>query len=312
MTPQAQGLAHSVHVRLIAHARAIGVEPNLVLTRFSTERFLYRLSRSPYADRFVLKGALLMLFWLGETIRPTRDVDLLGFGDLSDASVARTFKEICTAAVEPDGIEFDPSSVRVVLIRLEDAYGGKRVTLAGRLGPARLCVQADVGIGDAVTPEPEWIEYPSLLEFPRPRLRAYQPETTIAEKLHAMVVFGSKNSRMRDFFDIQVLARHQAFTGDRLAQAVRATFERRGTPLPVELPIALTPEFAAVPGKPAQWAGFRRKGNLLSASEDLSVVVDEIAAFLVPVIAAVRSGEAFAMSWPPGGPWGREGGTPDA
>jgi predicted nucleotidyltransferase component of viral defense system len=312
MTPQVQGLAHSVHVRLIAHARAVGVEPNLALTRFAAERLLYRLSRSPHADRFVLKGALLMLFWLGEMIRPTRDADLLGFGDLSDASLARTFEEICTTAVEPDGIEFDPSSVRVVLIRPEDAYGGKRVTLAGRLGAARLRVQADVGIGDAVTPEPEWIEYPSLLELPRPRLRAYRPETTIAEKLHAMVVLGSKNSRMRDFFDIQALARRQAFAGDRLARAIRATFERRGTPIPIGLPVALTPEFAAVPDKRAQWVGFRRKGNLIAAPEDLRVVVDEIAAFLGPVVDAARRGEDLAMSWPMGGPWRREGGTPDA
>ena len=312
MTPQAQGLAHSVHVRLIARARAVGVEPNLVLTRFATERLLYRLSRSPHADRFVLKGALLMLFWLGEMIRPTRDADLLGFGDLSDASLGRTFEEICATAVEPDGIEFDPSSVRVVLIRPEDAYGGKRVTLAGRLGSARLRVQVDVGIGDAVTPEPEWIEYPSLLEFPRPCLRAYRPETTIAEKLHAMVVLGSKNSRMRDFFDIQALARRQAFAGDQLARAIRATFERRGTPIPVGLPVALTPEFAAMPDKLAQWAGFRRKGNLIAAPEDLCVVADEIAAFLGPVVDAARRGEALAMLWPAGGPWRRRGGTPDA
>lgn len=193
MRPRTEGIPHSVQTRLIAHAKALGVEANLVLTRYGTERFLYRLSRSPHADRFVLKGALLMLVWLGDTIRPTRDADLLGFGDLSEASLTKLFQDVCTLAVEPDGVEFDAASVRVAPIRNEDSYGGLRATLDGLLGAARLHVQVDVGIGDIVTPEPDWLEYPSLLDLPRPRLRAYHPETSIAEKLHAMVVLGSKN-----------------------------------------------------------------------------------------------------------------------
>jgi len=155
-----------------------------------------------------LKGALLLLVWLGETLRSTRDADLLGFGDLSEETLAEVFRSIGTIDVEPDGVDFDPESIRVTPIRQEDPYGGTRITLTGHLGAARLRVQVDVGIGDAPTPEPNWLEYPSLLDLPKPRLRAYRPETVIAEKVHAMMVLGSKNSRMKDFFDVYALAEH--------------------------------------------------------------------------------------------------------
>lgn len=303
MTVATRGLAQSVQTRLVNHARTIGMDPNLVLARYGVERFLYRLSCSPHADRFVLKGALLMLVWLGETIRPTRDADLLGFGDLSAEALAQTFAEVCGITVEPDGIEYLPSTIRVALIREDDAYGGTRATLEGRLGRARIHVQVDVGIGDAVTPEPEWLEYPCLLDLPRPRLRAYRPETSIAEKLHAMVVLGEINSRMRDFFDILALSRHSRFDGHVLAAAVRATFERRRTPLPAALPLALTSEFATIDGKQVQWQAFLRKNGLMSPPKALGEVVAQLATFLGPVIGAARGGAQLEREWRPGGPW---------
>jgi hypothetical protein len=104
MNAARSGLAHSVQVRLAQHAKAIGVDPNLVLTRYAVERFLYRLSCSPHAERFVLKGALLLLVWLGETLRPTRDADLLGFGELSDDALRQIARDICSVAVEPDAV----------------------------------------------------------------------------------------------------------------------------------------------------------------------------------------------------------------
>jgi hypothetical protein len=198
---------------------------------------------------------------------------------------------------------FDPSSIRVAAIRPEDAYGGQRVTLFARLGPARLRVQVDIGIGDAVTPSPEWLEYPSLLDLPRPRLRAYRPETAIAEKVHAMVVLGSKNSRMRDFFDIHALASRESFDGALLVSAVRATFERRRTEIPAGLFIALTPAFAEVEGKRAQWAGFVRRNRLTAAPGDLGMVIGAIAAFVGPVLAAAASPDSYPRRWQPGGPW---------
>lgn len=298
-----EGLPVLVQVRLARHARAIGMDPNLVLARFALERFLYRLSRSGHADRFVLKGALMMLVWLGETIRPTRDGDLLGFGELSDRSLTSMLAEICTIAVEPDGLEFLPASIRVAPIRPEDAYGGMRTTLEARLGKARLRVQLDVGIGDAVIPEPEWLEYPGLLDFPRPHLRAYRPETAIAEKLHAMVVLGEANSRMRDYFDVLVLAQRRRFDGSLLVQAVRATFDRRRTAIPADPPIGLTAAFPEIEGKRAQWAGFVRRNRLAAAPTDLASVVIDIARFVAPVLAAAARGRPFVHSWPPAGPW---------
>jgi predicted nucleotidyltransferase component of viral defense system len=297
------GLARSVQTRLVRHARALGVDPNLVLARYAMERLLYRLSRSRYADRFVLKGALLLLVWLGETVRPTRDADLLGFGELDARTLARTFAEVCAAEVEPDGLVFDVDSIRIVAIRPEDAYGGQRVTLLARLGPAHLRVQVDVGIGDAVVPDPEWLDYPSLLDLPRPRLRAYRPETTVAEKVHAMVVLGSKNSRMRDFFDVHALATRGTFTGERLVAALLATFARRRTPIPGAPPLALTADFARVEGKAAQWTAYLRTSRLTSAPPDLASVVASVAGFVGPPLAAARGGERFGATWPPGGPW---------
>lgn len=297
------GIASSVQTRLVRHAKALGVDPNLVLARYATERLLYRLSRSQHAERFVLKGALLLLAWLGETIRPTRDADLLGYGELEADALGRTIAEICAVPVDPDGLVFDAGSIRVVPIRPEDAYGGQRVTLLAGLGPARLRVQVDVGIGDAVVPEPEWLDYPSLLDLPRPRLRAYRPETAIAEKVHAMVVLGSKNSRMRDFFDVHALAMRESFDGQRLLDALSATFARRRTAFPDDTPLALTTPFAAVEGKRAQWAGFVRRNRLASAPLELESVICGVADFIAPVLAAARDGQGLPVSGPPGEPW---------
>ena len=251
----------------------------------------------------MLKGGLLLLVWFGESIRPTRDADLLGFGDLSSEAIAKILAEVCALEVEPDALTYDASSILVTAIRPDDDYGGCRATLRARLGPACLRVQVDVGIGDAVTPEPEWLEYPSLLDFPRPRLRAYRPETMIAEKLHALVTLGMQNSRMRDLFDIYALAERRSFDGSCLLQAVRATFERRRTEIPRELPLALTPAFAGDAAKRAQWRSFLRKNALSKAPEDLREVIESIAGFLGPVLEAAQQRIEAPCIWPPGGPW---------
>ena len=305
MTPK-PGLAHSVHVRLVAHAKKMGVEAQLILERFALYRLLYRLSKSAYNGRFVLKGAQLMLVWVGETVRPTRDADLLAFGDLSDETLTQIFREICTQDIEPDGIEYLPDSVTVRPIREDNVYGGWRVTLESRLGNARLHLQVDVGIGDAVTPSPEWVELPRLLDFPTPRLRSYRPETSIAEKLETMVSLGLQNSRMKDYFDIYVLSEHESFNGRVLRDAVHDTFRRRETAIPNKLPIALSREFARDPGKVTQWAGFLRRIKGDPVPTDLTEVVDRLAEFLGPVLVAVRGQEEFSLQWPPGGPWKAE------
>ena len=274
MSLERDGLARSVQVRLVRHAKEIGVDPNLVVTRYGVERFLYRLSRSRHAERFVLKGALLILAWLGETLRPTRDADLLGFGELADDELLGIFREVCGVEVEPDAATFDAGSVEVVPIREGDAYGGRRITLRGRIGTARVSVQVDIGIGDAVTPAPEWLEYPSLLGFPCPRLRAYPRETVLAEKLHAMVVLGMRNSRMKDYFDVHALLREGEYDGALLARAIAATFERRRTTLPEGIPAGLSEAFSGDAGHQAQWRAFLAKNRLQGSA--LAEVVDEL------------------------------------
>ncbi len=303
MSAAASGRVASIQKRLANHARELGMDPNLVLARFAVERLLYRLSRSPHADRFVLKGALLMLVWLGETLRPTRDADLLGIGELSEASLANILRDVCTTEVEPDALEYLVSSIRVSPIRADDAYGGLRAELHARMGKAKIRVQIDVGIGDAVTPAPEWLDYPSLLDFPSPRMRAYRPETAIAEKLHAMVVLGEANSRMRDSFDVYALAERETFDGDLLARAIRATFDRRRAAIPDVLPLALTAKFGELRAKQIQWQGFVRKSRITSAPAELSSVVERIAEFLEPVIIAARTAATLELGWQPNSRW---------
>ena len=280
------GLAQSVQARLLQHARAIGVDPNLVLTRYAIERFLYRLSLSPYAERFVLKGGLLMLVWLGETLRPTRDVDLLGIGELGDEALGAMFAGICAVPVEADALCFLADTVRVEPIRLEDAYGGQRVTIAATLGAARLRVQVDVGIGDATVPAPILLDYPGLLDLPRPRLRAYAPETVVAEKLHAIVLLGLRNSRMKDYFDLHALAREDKLQAGRMSDAIAATFARRKTPLPPGWPVGLGDDFTNSPGKQAQWQAFLTRNQLDAPL--LQDVIAEIRRFLQAALALAR------------------------
>lgn len=286
MNDPRSGLARSVQVRLVRHAKGIGVDPNLVLTRYAVERFLYRLSRTAHAEQFVLKGALLLLVWLGEAIRPTRDADLLGFGDLTDEALLGIVRDVCAIEVEPDAMRYLPDSISIEPIRPEDDYGGRRMTLQSELGAARIRLQIDVGIGDAVTPAPQWLEYPSLLDLPRPRLRAYPRETVIAEKLHTMVLLGMRNSRMKDYFDVHALLYEGAPNPSQLADAISATFRRRRTALPEDVPQGLTGEFASDATKQAQWKGFLDANRI--AAPALAEVVEDIRRLIAKPLAIAR------------------------
>ncbi len=303
MSKPTSHLASSVHQRLLNESRTRSVDFNLLLARFAGERFLYRLAQSPFADRFVLKGAMMLQIWLHDLSRPTRDLDLLGFGDLSGDRLRQIFAAICGQAVEPDGVTFAADSVTVRAIRDQDEYGGQRVTLTGHLGEARLHVQVDVGIGDHLTPPAEWIEYPTLLDLPQPTIRAYRAETTIAEKLHAMVLLDMQNSRMKDFYDVWCLAEACSFPGDLLAAAVKNTFERRQPSVPAGLPVALTRTFGGDPVKEQQWRAFLRRSRMQHTAVDLPDVVETLAEFLGPVLAAARQEQTYALIWRPGGPW---------
>lgn len=264
-------MAASVRARLLGIAKAQESDFNQVLVRFALERILYRLSQSEHARRFLLKGALLFTLWYDMPHRATRDADLLGFGASDLESVAQVFREIAAISVN-DGIVFDPASVAAEEIRKEAGYGGVRVTIAGELAKARCKTQIDVGFGDAVTPGPVDSVYPVLLnDLPAPRLRVYPTYTVVAEKLHAITLLGMTNSRVKDYFDLSVLLERETLDADLLAQAIKATFERRGMAVPTELPVGLTDEFAHDTSRQALWQSFVKKNEL--ASEPLTAIV---------------------------------------
>jgi predicted nucleotidyltransferase component of viral defense system len=296
-------LAQSVHQRLLNKARERREDPNLVLIHYALERFLYRLGRSPYRDRFILKGAMLFAAWTDQAHRPTRDLDLLGIGDSSDQVLVQVFGESVGTSVEPDGLEFDDSGISISEIREAQDYPGKRIKLPARLGNARLNLQIDVGFGDTVTPEPAEIDYPALLDMPAPRIRAYPCETVIAEKLQALVAFDMAISRMKDFYDLWVLSKQFPFEGASLSAAIAATFERRSTPIPAGVPTALTDEFSNDRIKQTQWTAFLIRNGLTDSAPDLSSVIRDLRAFLLAPLHAAAERQALQKSWKPGGPW---------
>jgi len=279
MAKEIKNIGASVRARLLQVSKTSGQTFDLVLTRFTLERLLFRLSQSPYADRFVLKGAMLMMSWFDDPHRGTRDLDLLGFGDPSAESMLATFREIL-AQEAADGVEFDVDALRVDRIREELEYGGLRLRTTASIGGARISLTIDVGFGDAVEPGAEELDYPSMLDFPMPRLRGYARETVIAEKFQAMVALGRANRRMKDFYDIWILSKSFDFADDRLARAIAATFARRTTLIPVDLPDALTPAFASDEQKQRQWIAFVRDVAVNPGKFDEVIV--SLAQFLMP------------------------------
>ncbi len=280
------GLIASVHARLLARTKELGEDFNLTLTRYAVERFLYRLSISDLREQFWLKGALLFDLWFEVPHRPTRDADFLGFGPQDAALLGDAVRTICNIPAD-DGMVFDAGSIAIQEIREDARYGGLRARLVGLLGKARSTVQLDVGYGDAVTPGPEEIDYPVLLrDQPAPRLRAYPRATVAAEKFEAIVSIGMANSRMKDYYDLRALAREGVLDAATLADAVAATFARRGTALPDEMPVGLSDEFAEDATKRAQWNAFLAK-NRLDASA-LAPVVAEVRHFMADPLRLAR------------------------
>jgi len=294
-------LAQSVRDRLLNRMRETGEEYQILLTRFALERLLYRLTQLPEGDDFVLKGAYTFLIWEGTLGRQTRDLDLLGSGPPEAERLREVLLRTCRTNVVGDGVEFDTDTLEVDPIREGAEYEGLRARLYAHIGSARLRLRVDVGFGDAAVPEPERQAFPGLLDFPEPEVRVYRPETVVAEKLHGMVRYGRANTRMKDFYDVWRISRRFEIEGDVLASAIRATFRRRETPLPEEMPIALTGEFAEEPGKAQQWEAFLRQVEREEA--DLPAVISSLQDFLRPVLRAARGETTSPGTWTPEGPW---------
>jgi hypothetical protein len=294
-----------VHDRLLQLARESHRPFNELLQYFAMERFLFRMSRSKHASRFVLKGGLMLLAWRAPLSRPTKDIDMLAVLDNDIQVVEDVVRDVCLEAVEPDGRIFDPASVGGTVIVEQADYPGVRVRWLGFLGSARVTLQLDVGFGDVVIPGPTRLEYPTLLaDFPAPEIVGYSRESVIAEKFHAMVRLGRLNSRMNDFFDLWLLAREFDFEGQVLAEAISMTFARRHTDIPAE-PAVFETTFPTYPGKAEQWRSYLRRNSIEGAPSDFADVTAYICTFLGPLTTSLVQEGSFQQRWKAPGPWRR-------
>lgn len=295
-------LPASVHQRLLDRSRTSDRPFNEVLQYYAIERFLYRLSKTPQAGKFILKGALMLSVWTKPFPRPTKDVDLLGRVSNDVAVVSPIIRSACAQEVEPDGMRFDPDGIESRRITEDAEYEGIRVRFQGRLGNARVTVQLGIGFGDVIVPAACVVEYPVILDFPAPRLRGYSRESSIAEKFHAMVRHGELNSRMKDFYDVWLLSRLFTFDGKTLAEAIGRTFSRRDAEVPAQ-PVAFRELFVRDATKQAQWTAFVRKAGLTNAPQSFGETAAGVTAFVGPVAASLAAHERFHRAWRPPGPW---------
>lgn len=297
MPREVRNIGASVRAKLLARSRAEKTDYQILLTRYALERLLYRLSVSAHRDRFILKGALLFVTWLRDPLRPTRDLDLLGYGASDVDAVADTFRTICSTTVPDDGVTFDIEGLTAAPIREDLEYGGVRVQTYAVIDGARIPIQVDIGFGDIITPAPVEIDYPVLLDFPVPHLRAYPVETVVAEKFNAIVMLGIANSRLKDFYDLWLISRTFELNGTALSAAVRRTFARRETPMPTDVPTGLTRLYAEQ--WETQWKAFLTREHMNAAPGELGPVLEDLRRFLVPLLVPPDA----ASYWPSGGPW---------
>jgi predicted nucleotidyltransferase component of viral defense system len=300
----------SVRQRLLNESRAQERPFQELLQYFAMERFLYRLSKSSFSDRFVLKGALLMTAWRAPLSRPTMDIDLAGRTSNELNHIAELVRGVCGVATEPDGIEFVPAAIEVSRINEDADYEGVRVRFHATLARARIPMQIDIGFGDVIVPAPIELEYPTLLDLPAPVLLAYPRETVVAEKLEAVTKLGLLNSRIKDYYDLAVLSRMYPFNSEQPIEAIRATFRHRGTLIEPE-PVGLTEAYYEDPARALQWRAFVRRSRFIEQPDDLKQLVLEVRQFASPLLLAAAGDQTFPIDWPAGGPWAvRRAGTP--
>jgi predicted nucleotidyltransferase component of viral defense system len=295
-----KNIAASIHQRLLNKAQAENRPFNELLQYYGMERFLYRLSQSPYADKFILKGALMLRVWGSPQIRPTMDIDLLGITSNNEADIVAQIKDILSVEVGFDGLIFDTSTIRTERIAEDADYEGIRIRFRGSLGNARVSIQIDIGFGDIIYPGPQKSKLPVMLDSPIPTLLGYSRESAIAEKFSAMVKLREINSRMKDFYDIWLLSRQFDFNGKQLAEAIRLTFDKHQTDLPEQI-VAFSNEFIEL--KQTQWVAFAKRLKMDTIPTEFSLVVLGIKDFLEPVVDSLIAGKLFTSKWIAPGPW---------
>jgi hypothetical protein len=291
----------SVRARLLNEARASGDSYDQVLQYFAIERFLYRLSKTEWGERLIVKGAIMLRAWGTPLGRPTRDIDFLGDIDNSPQAVGQAVRECLAVEYPGDGLVFDPN-IEVDEINVMDRYPGVRVVVRGSLDGGTFKLQLDIGIDDAVVPDPAWVDYPTLLDLDAPRVLAYQPLTAVAEKFETIVARGLTNSRLRDYYDLWFLPTLRSYDGVDVAAALEATFRHRGTTLPGEVPSGLSDAFHGITATQAAWRSFLSNRSI-DAPSDLSDVCEAIILFIMPPAAAAAAGQSFDRTWEPSRGW---------
>lgn len=298
-------LTASIGDRLQNRARDEGTNYQLLLDRYACERFLYRLGKSEERAHFILKGATLLALWMEEPHRATGDIDLLALRENGKEAVRRVITTICNVPCPEDGLDFKIETLRIKSIRDDQLHSGQRAKLRALLGKAHANVKVDLGFGDVVTLRPEKAQLPTLIEgVPAPVLHVYPQVTTIAEKFEAMVQLGTRNSRMKDFYDIWALSQNFAFDGAELQESVARCFEQRGTFVSAEVPEALSAAFYSNAKQQELWQDYGRRDELLNAPpDDFGEVGSRVQSFLRPVYASILVDETFDLHWPAAGPW---------
>ncbi len=284
MADKPRNIAASVRQRLLNLARAEEQAFDVVLVAFGLERLIYRLSVSAHRDRFVLKGGMLVTLWTKDRGRFTRDIDFLSFGADDEATLKKTIAEILAIDAD-DGLIFDDASLTAAPIREVHVYGGMRLKTIAYLEKTRIPITIDVGFGDALGNPDYTLDYGSLLDFPSASVRAYSPETVIAEKFQAVVSLGVINGRMKDYYDLWALPKAVDIYLDDLRASIERTFERRQTDVPQERPPGLSQSFANDATKSAQWRAYAEATEIEGLS--LAEVVDDIWTTLEPICARV-------------------------
>lgn len=293
-----KNIAASIRQRILNKAKQANRPFNEMLRYYAIERFLYRISKSSHSENFTLKGALMFTVWGQSNVRSTMDIDLLGNMNNDPEKIVKVFQDICDVECESDGLIFYKSSVTAEQISVDAEYQGVRVRLNGNLENARIRIQVDLGFSDVIVPGPEVFDYPTILELPPPVLSCYTKETIVAEKFQAMVKLDILNSRMKDFYDILVLASHYKFNGTVLRESISETFRRRTTEMPAN-PTVLTEEFSLNTDKITQWKAFLRKGDLSDVPEDYEEVIHILTKFLKPIVDSIVEKQDFDKTWQP-------------
>ncbi|MDD5464900.1 MAG: nucleotidyl transferase AbiEii/AbiGii toxin family protein [Candidatus Omnitrophica bacterium] len=293
----------SIRTRLKNKAKETNRPFAEILQYYGMERFLYRFSRSKYADKFILKGALLFTVWQVPERRITLDIDFLARYDNKVASIETVVRDICQVPVDSDGLIFDSETVQGRKIKEDADYEGVRVKFIGFLERSRIHMQIDVGFGDIIYPKPQVIDYPTILSLPKPHFKGYPVESVVSEKFEAMVKLGLLNSRMKDFYDIWLMIRQFNFNGSDLAEALKRTFEHRKTNIPAGKPLFAEEIYDEKSDRQTLWKAFLRKGNIKHASEKLAITAKEIENFLIKPLDAINKSKKFIGAWKAPGPW---------